>query len=133
MILVVAALIQRDGRFLICQRRRDDTCGLKWEFPGGKVKLGETPEQALERELREELSAAASIGRLVYSAQHRYAGHAQEIKLLFFSASLDDAHMKNLAFEALAWEEPAALPQYDFLPADRELIELLACGGLPLH
>lgn len=126
MLTVVAALIRHQGRFLICQRQKDDTFGLKWEFPGGKLKTGETPQQALTRELQEELGVAATIGPEVYRARHRYAEHATELRLLFYAASLPADSVRNLAFEQIVWEEPEALLRYDFLPADRELIELLA-------
>ena len=73
MITVVAALIQSDGKLLVCQRKRGTSFAMMWEFPGGKVKPGETLEQALVRELKEELGAKATIGSEVYRTQHRYA------------------------------------------------------------
>ena len=68
---VVAGIIERDGEILICQRRRDDSHALKWEFPGGKVERGESPEEALERELREELDIQAKIGPQLACSTHR--------------------------------------------------------------
>ncbi len=132
MITVVAALIHQDGRLLICQRRRDVALALKWEFPGGKVRPGEAPAGALERELGEELGVAAKIGREIYRTRHRYAEFAEELELVFFTASLPrcgDAP-RNLAFEAVVWATPAELPGYDFLPADAELVALVASGTL---
>lgn len=132
MFTVVAALIQRDGRILICQRRRNDAFPLKWEFPGGKVKPGENPQQALARELQEELSVAVTVGPELYRTEHQYEEHAQQLQLLFFAARLESPDLMNLAFEQIQWAELARLGEYDFLAADRELIELLARGVLQL-
>ena len=131
MITVVAALIERNGRLLVCQRRRDAVLALKWEFPGGKVHAGETPQSALARELREELAIDAAIGREIYRTRYQYSSHASELELLFFAATLpDDAHVQNLQFEAIQWELPQNLPGMDFLPADRQLINKIAGGEL---
>ena len=134
MITVVAALIEQDGRLLICQRRRSDRFPLKWEFPGGKVKSGESPAEALRRELEEELGVTTTIGRELYRTRHHYAEMNDEIELLFFAASLsagnDEAQVHNLVFESVQWAEPCTLAQYDFLPADRELVSLLATGAV---
>lgn len=134
MITVVAALIQQNGRLLICQRRRTDAFRLRWEFPGGKVKHGESAAAALVRELSEELGVTAVVGHELYRTRHHYAEYADDLELIFFSAAIptpDDAgHIRNLAFERIAWVEPTALTQYDFLAADRELISLLTSGAL---
>jgi len=141
MITVVAALIVDNGRLLICQRRRDDRFGLKWEFPGGKAQPGETPAAALARELTEELGVAATVGREVYRVNYRYAELADDLELIFFSAMLPAAPntppwseprrpLRNLAFERIEWVAPDALPRYDFLPADLELVTLLSTGSL---
>jgi mutator protein MutT len=132
LIRVVAALIQQDGRILICRRRRDDSFPLKWEFPGGKIKPGESPAQALTRELKEELGVSSTVQREIYSTRHRYAEHAEEIELLFFAAELHGPSPCNLAFEKFEWADPSRLPEYDFLPADRELIQQIASGALSL-
>jgi len=134
MLTVVAALIEQNGRLLICQRRRNDPFPLKWEFPGGKVKPGESPAEGLRRELEEELGVTATIGRELYRTRHHYAEMNDEIELLFFAASLsvgnDEAQVHNLAFERTEWVEPSALGRYDFLAADRNLVSLLATGAL---
>jgi 8-oxo-dGTP diphosphatase len=132
MTAVVAALIQRDGRLLICQRRADDRLALKWEFPGGKIAPGESPEQALSRELEEELGVSASIGREVYRTRHEYRDADGVVELMFFTAEISRAQPRNLAFEKIEWVEPERLTEYDFLPADRELIQYLAAGRLHL-
>jgi 8-oxo-dGTP diphosphatase len=129
---VVAAVIRHGGRVLICQRRKDDTFGLKWEFPGGKVQDNESPAAALARELEEELGVRAQIGVEICCTRHKYSEHAREIKLVFFAAQLESPDVQNLAFERIVWEEPAQLPKYDFLAADREIVERLANGDINL-
>lgn len=132
MLTVVAALIEFDGKLLVCQRRRGSRFELMWEFPGGKVEPGESLETALARELREELGAAARIGPEIYRVQHRYDELKEPLDLIFFVAGLDPAKVKNLEFEQLAWCEPKSLPELKFLPADRTLIEKLATGAIRL-
>ena len=131
-VTVVAAIIQSRGQLLVCQRRKGDAFALKWEFPGGKVRASEGPAAALARELREELGVTATIGREVYRTRHRYAELPHDIELIFFSARLDTAAVRNLAFEQVLWAEPAKLPAMDFLPADQELVEKLARRELRL-
>ncbi len=130
MITVVAALIQSDGKLLVCQRKRGTSFAMMWEFPGGKVKPGETLEQALVRELEEELGAKATIGSEVYRTQHRYAELGEPIELVFFQANVDPQKVRNLVFERILWCDPSSLPDLNFLPADKELIEKLASGAL---
>jgi len=125
-VTVVAAILEREGRILICQRRRGDRFELKWEFPGGKMKPGETPQQALVRELGEELNVSAQIGEEIYRAHHRYPEMDRDLELLFFAAVLGPEPITNLAFEQILWAEPKQLPRFDFLPADRELVARLA-------
>jgi 8-oxo-dGTP diphosphatase len=128
---VVAALITRDSKLLVCQRKREDSQGLKWEFPGGKVEAGESPAAALARELREELGVAATIGGEIYRTRHQYKEIQDELLLIFFWASVSDsALLQNLAFERIEWAGPAALPNYEFLAADKELIDLLVSGSI---
>jgi 8-oxo-dGTP diphosphatase len=123
---VVAALICRDGKILVCQRRRNDTFALEWEFPGGKVEMGESPIDALERELREELGVEATIGAELYRTSHRYGEIPTDLSLIFFQASVEaESEMENLAFERFEWADPADLLRYKFLAADTELIALL--------
>lgn len=134
MITVVAALIERDGKLLICQRRRDAPFALQWEFPGGKVHADETPHAALARELQEELGVFAQIGREIYRTSHRYAESPDKLELIFYSVTLaDEATLTNLVFEAITWSPAPALPSYDFLPADRELVLKLASRELTLR
>ena len=132
MLTVVAALIAHEGKLLVCQRRRKDSFGLQWEFPGGKINPGEMPSQALARELQEELGVTAEIGAEVYRTRHRYSELAEDIELIFFSARVNPAVVSNVAFEQMQWLDPTRLPSLNFLPADRELVSLLASGALRL-
>jgi mutator protein MutT len=130
---VAAALIVRDSKLLVCQRHRNDSHGLEWEFPGGKVELGESPAQAVERELREELGVDATIGKEIFRTRHRYGDSQSEFQIIFFRAEVDaSATLQNLVFEKFEWAEISALPQYDFLEADKELIRLLASRSISL-
>jgi 8-oxo-dGTP diphosphatase len=130
---VVAALILRGSKILVCQRRRDDSHALQWEFPGGKIERGETPEQALVRELREELGVEATIGRELFRTRHGYRDPQMELELIFLQANVDPSvPLQNLVFEGFEWAEPGDLPQYDFLDADQEFVALLASHAIPL-
>lgn len=133
MLTVVAAIIESDGKLLVCQRRKGDRFELLWEFPGGKKKPGETPQEGLARELMEELGVEAKIGREVHRVQHKYTEMSEPIELVFFTASVDAGAIRNLVFEQIQWREPLTLPELEFLPADRPLVEQLANGKLKLN
>jgi 8-oxo-dGTP diphosphatase len=124
--LVVAALIEADGKLLVCQRRRTDSFGLMWEFPGGKLEPGETPAQALARELQEELGVEAKIGPEIFRTRHQYSELGEAIDLIFFSATVAPADIRNQAFETMEWRQPQTLHELNFLPADREFVAMLA-------
>ena len=128
---VVAAVIERsDRRLLIGQRRRDDSSPLKWEFPGGKVREGETPEAALARELREELGVTLTKCVEVGRVRHRYAAIPDELEIRFFAVAVEQGEPAPLCFEQIAWVLPKELGDYDFLTANRELIANLATGRI---
>ena len=130
MVKVVAALIESDGRLLVCQRRRTDRFALLWEFPGGKVEPGEELEQALARELNEELGVVAPVGPEVYRTTFHYREMRNSTELIFFAAVARPEEVRNLAFESVEWRAPQTLGELDFLPADRELVAQLASGAL---
>jgi 8-oxo-dGTP diphosphatase len=131
MIQVVAAVIERsDRRILIGQRRRDDTSALKWEFPGGKVRSKETFEQALARELREELGVTLTKSVEIASVRHRYANTPEELEIHFFAAQYSEPDISPSVFEQIAWVLPRELSAYDFLPANHRLIANIATGHI---
>ena len=128
---VVAAVIERkDRRLLIGQRRREDTSPLKWEFPGGKVRDGESLEAALTRELREELGATVVKSRKIAEVRHQYAHFPEELQIHFFAAQIAEAEVTSHRFEAVAWVLPKELGSFDFLTANRQLIAELATGKI---
>jgi mutator protein MutT len=128
---VVAAVIEReDRRLLIGQRRRGDSSPLKWEFPGGKVREEEGLEQALARELLEELGAAVVKSREIAQVRHRYANYPEELEIHFFAVEIAQQDLTPRCFEQVAWVLPKELGQYDFLAANRELIAHLATGKI---
>lgn len=126
---MAAALIVRADEILICQRRADQPMALKWEFPGGKIEQGESAEQALRRELDEELGIQATIGRRVAHVRHNYR-HGGAVDLQFFAVKEFAGEMENRIFQQLLWVRLEDLPSYDFLAADRGLIQDLAAGRL---
>jgi len=127
-ILVTAGILVDGDRVLICQRHRSDAYGLQWEFPGGKVRDGEDLKVSLQRELAEELSIAAEVGDEVFRLRHRYPDRYVEV--VFFSVASYRGEVSNRVFEAVEWAERSRLPEYDFLEADRELVERLARGEI---
>ncbi|MHB8525608.1 MAG: (deoxy)nucleoside triphosphate pyrophosphohydrolase [Candidatus Acidiferrales bacterium] len=129
--LVVAAVIVRDGRVLACQRSSSSKFPLKWEFPGGKVHDGESPQAALVRELREELGVRATIGAEIHRTRHSYAEMREPVDVIFFEAAIASSEIDNRVFERIEWIEPRKLPRMDFLDADRELVLKLARGTIP--
>jgi 8-oxo-dGTP diphosphatase len=126
---VVAALILRADQILICQRRPDQPMALKWEFPGGKIESGETPEQALARELDEELGIQAEISSRVAHTRHTYRSGGA-VDLQFFAVNAFNGEIQNRIFHDLRWVSLRDLTTYDFLAADRDLIRDLAAGKL---
>lgn|SRR5579872_288284 len=123
--LVVAAVIERNGRVLICQRGRGSSHALKWEFPGGKVEPGEAPADALARELREELAIEAQIAGELHRQDVRYP-NGPVLTLLFFGVTEFNGEPRNLQFERMVWADPRRLADYDFLEGDLEFIRRFA-------
>jgi 8-oxo-dGTP diphosphatase len=121
MLEVVAAVLKREGRILICQRRPDQAHPLKWEFPGGKVEPGETPEQAVVRELSEELGIVYKNGREIERYEYRYPGKSP-LMLIFYEVSRFEGEPENRIFQAMRWELPKRLAEFDFLEGDRDFL-----------
>ena len=129
--VVVVAVIERgDRRLLIGQRRREDTSPLKWEFPGGKMEEGETAEAALARELREELGVTLRKSAEIARVTHKYAETVEEMEIRFFAAEIVEGDVTPKAFEQVQWVLPRELGDYDFLPANAQLVANLATGRI---
>lgn len=124
---VTAALIMRGDEFLICQRRADQPHPLKWEFAGGKAEAGEEPAAALRRELREELAIEAAIGPEVCRFSYQYPGR-DSILLIFFRVTEFQGEPTNRVFGETRWVLRARLAEFDFLEADRQLVQRIARG-----
>lgn len=118
---VVAALIWEGDRFLICQRPAGKTRGLLWEFVGGKVEVGETKEQALVRECKEELDIVLAVEEVFAEVVHAYAD--MTVHLTLFNARIESGRPKRLEHHALRWILPCEIAQFSFCPADEELLE----------
>jgi len=126
---VVAAIIEKDGKLLVCQRTRHQTMPLKWEFPGGKIEEREQPRDALRRELEEELGISATVGDEVARIQHEYPNRSR-VELRFFVVREYEGEIENRIFKDIRWAVPSDLPQFDFLEADLTLVRDLAAGNL---
>jgi 8-oxo-dGTP diphosphatase len=125
MLQVVAGILERGGRILICQRRPGQAHPLKWEFPGGKVEAGETPEQALGRELEEELGVGWGGGEEIARYEYAYPGKSR-FELIFFRVRFA-GEPENRIFQEMRWEEAGRLAGYDFLEGDVEFVR--SCWG----
>ena len=119
MVEVVAALIWDGDRFLICQRPKKKARGLLWEYVGGKVEPGETKQEALIRECREELDVTISVGDVFMDVVHEYPDIT--VRLTLFHASIAEGTIRLLEHNAIAWITPAEIPDYDFCPADEDI------------
>ena len=129
--VIVADIIERaDRRILIGQRRREDSSPLKWEFPGGKIEENETPEAALARELREELSVTMEKCVELARVRHTYAAPPGELEVRFYAASIKETTVIPNEFEQIVWVLPKELAAYDFHAANAQIIAQLATGRL---
>ena len=121
MLEVVAALIWQGDKFMICQRPAHKARGLLWEFVGGKVEAGETREQALTRECREELGVLLSVGDLFMDVTHTYPDLVVHLSL--FHATIAKGEVQKLEHNNIQWITPDEIPNYDFCPADVEILQ----------
>ena len=124
---VVAALIWNEDKFLICQRPAHKARGLLWEFVGGKVESGETKEQALVRECQEELAVTLSVGDVFMEVDHQYPD--LNVHLTLFNAVIHEGTPQMLEHNDIRWITPEEIPQYDFCPADEEILRRLQHEG----
>lgn len=118
---VVAALIWKENRFLICQRPPRKARGLLWEFVGGKIEKGETAEQALTRECREELGITVSANEIFMEVVHEYPDLT--VHLTIFNAVIIEGVPQKLEHNDIRWIFPSEIPLYDFCPADVEILK----------
>ena len=117
---VVAALIWQGDTFMICQRPAHKARGLLWEFVGGKVELGESKEQALIRECREELAVTLSVGDVFMDVIHKYPDIT--VHLTLFNATISEGEPQKLEHNVIQWITPSEIPNYEFCPADIEIL-----------
>jgi 8-oxo-dGTP diphosphatase len=123
-LLVVAALIWQQGRVLLSRRRVDQAMPNMWEFPGGKVEAGESPEGALEREVREELGCDVDVGRIDDVVFHAYPTF--DLYMLVYTCRITAGSPSAVAVAEIAWIKPGDLPSLELLPADLPLAHRLA-------
>ena len=123
MVDVVAALIWRGDAFLICQRPANKVRGLLWAFAGGKVEPGETPQQALARECREDLDIGLEVGEPFMQVTHAYPDIT--VRLTLYCARIVSGEPRRLEHAALRWIRPEEIPQFDFCPADEPILARL--------
>jgi len=121
MVEVVAALIWDKEKFMICQRPANKARGLLWEFVGGKVEPGETKEQALIRECQEELAVTVSVGSVFMDVVHEYPDIT--VHLTLFHAGIAEGEPRKLEHQDIRWIRPEEVPQYEFCPADEEILK----------
>ena len=117
---VVAALIWKGEKFMICQRPAHKARGLLWEFVGGKVEPGETKEQALIRECREELAVTLSVEDVFMDVVHEYTDIT--VHLTLFNATISEGEPQKLEHNDIQWIAPSEIPKYEFCPADKEIL-----------
>lgn len=120
---VVAALIWDGDRFMICQRPSHKKRGLLWEFVGGKVEPGESREEALIRECREELDIAVEVKEVFMDVVHEYPD--MTVHLTLFNAAISDGTPKLLEHNDIRWITAGQIDDYDFCPADYEILNAL--------
>ena len=121
MVEVVAALIWDKDKFMICQRPAHKARALLWEFVGGKVESGETKEQALIRECQEELAVVLSVGEVFIDVIHEYPDIT--VHLTLFNATIAEGIPQKLEHNDIQWITPNEILQYDFCPADEEILK----------
>jgi 8-oxo-dGTP diphosphatase len=128
MVQVVAAIIERAGLILIGQRQAEQSHPLKWEFPGGKVEPGESPQQALARELEEELAIRNARGPEITRYEFTYPDRGP-IALIFYRVTEFEGEPQNRIYREMRWEPRAKLREFDFVEGDREFIRAFAAAA----
>jgi 8-oxo-dGTP diphosphatase len=126
-IRVVAALVERDGRYLITQRRATAVLPMLWDFPGGRVETGETDEAALAREVAERLGASVDVGQLISFVNHPYEKYA--VDLYLYECKLLSVHLHCHAVKDYAWVTSEEMESYSFTPVDEASMSKLLGEG----
>ena len=124
MVEVVAALIWQGDKFMICQRPANKARALLWEFVGGKVESGETKEHALIRECKEELDILLSVGDVFMEVIHEYPDIT--VHLTLFNATITEGEPQKLEHNDIQWITPSEIPNYEFCPADKEILKKIS-------
>ena len=120
---VVVALIWKNNKFMICQRPAHKARGLLWEFVGGKVEVGETKEQALIRECKEELNVLLPVGDVFMDVVHEYPDLT--VHLTLFNATIAEGEPQKLEHNDIRWITPSEIPNYELCPADEEILDTI--------
>lgn len=127
MVEVVAALIRNGESILICKRPADKARALLWEFPGGKIEQGESPEEALRRECMEELDVRLQVGGLYMQVTHEYPDIT--IRLSLYEAVIQGGRLRQKEHAALEWIRPGEIDRYEFCPADADIVKKIRAEG----
>ncbi len=120
---VTAAIIKKDGRYLICQRAADDECPLLWEFPGGKTEQGETPEQCIKREIMEELAVDIEVKSVF--ANTNYSFNGRTVRFTFFNCDITKGDIRLNVHNDMRWVLPMEMKEFSFMPADVDIVEMI--------
>lgn len=126
-VFVTAAVVIENGRVLVARRPPGGRHPGSWEFPGGKVEEGETPEECLAREMMEEMGVQVSVGDMLASVKHSYPDLAVELHA--FECTVTGGRLRDIGCSEHQWVEPTDLGRFDLLPPDRELLELVFGEG----
>ena len=118
---VVCAVIIKDDLVFCCKRKPFGECANKWEFPGGKIEIGETKEEALIRECREELAVTLAVGDIFMDVTHEYPDLT--VHLTLFNATIAEGEPQKLEHNDIQWITPSEIPNYEFCPADVEILK----------
>lgn len=127
-IRVVAAQIERDGKYLITQRKPSSSLPLLWEFPGGRVEEGEADEDALRRELREEMEIDVEVGEPSVAVTHEYSAYVIDFRVYRCRIRTPDEKIKKIGIHDFRWVRPAELDDYEFPGADQATVDALLHG-----
>lgn len=130
LIEVTAAILIKDNRLLIAQRKSKDKLPSKWEFPGGKIENDETPEECLKREIKEEFGIDVSVGEFLGESVYHY-DHIS-IRLLAYRTFWNTGEIKLKAHQSIRWVTINQIDQFDFLPADIPFVQKIRRGEIAI-